>query len=185
MPSGAWTSERRPPPLWALVLACLSASLGCSPGAVAPAGADAATDLDACKPRASAPTEVIVGQGQTSYLPLMDLEAVQVERGPQGGNHIWVALRMKNLFRSGSRTVIAAMSPDKGVAVAPLDIIFTFDPGEGGYCELFGLRYQLDARGVDVQPLLGKELDLTATVTDRAGDSGQGFRRVTLSPTIL
>jgi hypothetical protein len=140
---------------------------------------------DLCKPALGLPPEVSVGQGQNEYLPLIDLQTVQVERGPQGGHHIWIALRMKNLLRSGSRTVITGVSPETSIEIAPFEVIFTFDPGEGGSCLLYGLRYQLDARGVDYQPLLGKELDLTVTVTDRAGDSGQGSRRVTLSSTVL
>jgi len=132
---------------------------------------------------AGAPPEVIVGQGQSDFLPLADLETVQVERGPQGGYHIWIAVRMKNLLRSGSRTVLTAVSPAVGTTISPFEVLFTYDPDEGGYCKLYGLRFQLDANGVDYLPLLGKELDVTATVTDRAADSGQGSRRVTLSTT--
>jgi hypothetical protein len=126
-----------------------------------------------------------VGQGQNDYLPLADLETVQVEQGPQGGHHIWIALRMKNLLRSGSRTVLSAVSPSSGAEVMPFEVIFTFETGDGGYCLLFGLRLQLDAGGVDYVPLLGQELDVTATVTDRSGDTGQGQRRVTLSSSVL
>ncbi|HEY3594306.1 MAG TPA: hypothetical protein VGL13_10540 [Polyangiaceae bacterium] len=142
--------------------------------------------LDAvCKTMAGAAPDVAVGQGQIGYEPLDDLQEVQVQEGPQGGHHIWIGVRMKNLLQSGSRTTISGVSPSTGIAIAPFEVIFTFDPGEGGYCELFGLRFQLDARGVDYVPLLGKELDVTAAVTDTSGDTGQGSRRVTLSAGVL
>jgi hypothetical protein len=151
-----------------------------------PADANGDAELDSvCKLTAGAVAEVVIGTGQSDYLPLVDLETVQVEAGPQGGHHIWIAIRMKNLLRSGSRTTLTAVAPDSGARIAPYEVIFTFDPDEGGYCKLFGLRFQLDAAGVDYLPLLGKELDVTAVVTDRAGDSAQGSRRVTLSDIVL
>ncbi len=168
-----------------------AAGLGCSPGPGDPPipfpadAADHATELDpVCKPVAGAVPDVALGQGQSDYLPLADLETVQVEKGPQGGYHIWMAVRMKNLLRSGSRTVLTAVSPELARTISPYEVLFTYDPDEGGYCKLSGLRFRLDTDGVDYQPLLGKELDVTAKVTDRAGDTGQDSRRVTLSTTI-
>jgi hypothetical protein len=133
-----------------------------------------------CKTVPGAPPEVEVGQGQSDYLPLTDLETVRVEPGPQGGHHIWIAIQMKHLLRAGSRTKLTAVAPSTGTNISPYEVIYTFEPAEGGYCKLFGLRFQLDADGVDYVPLLGRELDVTATVTDEAGDSGRGVRRVTL-----
>jgi hypothetical protein len=142
-------------------------------------------ELDAiCKTISGAPPDVVVGQGQSDYFPLADLETVRVEAGPQGGHHVWVAIRMKNLLRSGSRTTITGVAPSTGTKITPYEVIFTFDPAEGGYCKLFGLRFQLDLDGVDYVPLLGQELDVTATVVDHSGDTGQGTRRVTLSPAV-
>jgi hypothetical protein len=171
--------------------ALLAAPIACSPAPSSPISppADANDEPVAvdgvCKLSAGAAPEVVVGRGQSDYLPLADLETVQVEAGPQGGHHIWMAIRMKNLLRSGSRTTLKATAPDSGVRVAPYEVIFTFDPDEGGYCKLYGLRFQLDAGGVDYLPLLGKELDVTGVVIDREGDSAEGFRRVILSDIVL
>ena len=123
---------------------------------------------------------VTIGWGQGDYLPLTDLQTLDVEAGPQGGHHIWLAIQMKNLLGSGSRTTLEAVSPSTGTAISPFDVIFTYKPSEGGYCKLYGLRYQLDLDGVDYVPLLGKELDVTATVVDSSGDSGRDSRRVML-----
>jgi len=166
------------------------AALSCSPSPGPPIlpppdAAEHAVELDAvCKTIAGLPPEVVVGQGQSDYLPLADLETVRVEAGPQGGHHVWVAIRMKNLLRSGSRTTLTGVAPGTGTKITPYEVIFTFDPAEGGYCKLFGLRFQLDLDGVDYVALLGQELDVTATVVDHAGDTGQGTSRVTLSPTV-
>src|SRR5262249_23575739 len=50
---------------------------------------------DPCKPAGGGMPVVIVGQGQADYLPMMDGDTAQVEQGPQGGHHIWVAIRAK------------------------------------------------------------------------------------------
>jgi hypothetical protein len=165
----------------------LGAAAGCSPPPGPPPqpppddAPERIVGLDGvCKTVAGATPEVTVGQGQSDYLTLLDLDTVRVEAGPQGGHHIWIAIMMKNLLRAGSRTRLTAVAPSTGTMISPYEVIYTFDPAEGGYCKLFGLRFQLDAGGVDYVPLLGHELDVTATVTDEAGDTGQGMRRVTL-----
>ena len=137
-----------------------------------------------CKTSPAEPPIVILGQGQSDYLKLADREEVQVEEGPQGGHHVWFAVLVKNLLRSGSRTRLTGTVPDTGTTITPFEVIYTFDPAEGGYCKLFGLRFQLDLDGVDYVPLLGHELDVTATVTDRSGDVGQASGRVMLASTL-
>ena len=68
--------------------------------------------------------------------------------------------------------------------LSPFTVIFTFDPDEGGYCKLYGLRFQLDGT-VPVDQVLGKTVRVTAEVDDKDGDVGIGERWVTLSSTIL
>jgi hypothetical protein len=143
----------------------------------------AKTGTDICKPGDGAPV-VIVGRGQSDYLSVNDYDVAQVEAGPQGGHHIWVALRMKNLRQSGSITTLTGEVPDLGLSISPFTVIFTFDPDEGGYCKLYGLRFQLDG-STDIQSLLGHKLKVTAKVNDKDGDVGTGERWVTLSNDIL
>lgn len=134
---------------------------------------------DVCK-TGSAPV-LTVGEGQADYLPLTDLEVVQVEAGPQGGYHVWLAARMKGLHQSGSITTLTGSIPELGYEVAPSSVIFTFDPDEGGYCKIYGLRFRLDDEQHPVSALLGKELDVSIQVTDRDGDSATGSMRLRLS----
>jgi hypothetical protein len=179
------------PSMGAIRHAPIALAIACGPkGSSLPidttdAGFDPTRTDPVCKPAAGAQPEVVLGQGQNDFLSLADLQTVQVEAGPQGGHHIWMAVRMKNLLRSGSRTTLTAVAPESGTRIEPFDVLFTFDPDAGGYCKLFGLRFQLDLGGVDYVPLLGKELDVQVTIVDRAGDSGEDARRVTLSPIVL
>jgi hypothetical protein len=135
---------------------------------------------DPCKPAGGGAPVVIVGQGQGDYLPTMDGVTAQVEAGPQGGHHIWVAARMKHLAQSGSITSVTGHFPDLGIDVGPFDVIFTFDTDEGGYCKLYGLRFQLD-QVHPIEELLGQKLDVKVKITDPKGAVGEGARRVTLS----
>ena len=138
---------------------------------------------DPCKPAGSTPV-VIVGEGQGDYLPEMDGDTAQVEAGPQGGHHIWVALRAKGLSQSGSITSISGHFPDLDLDVGPFNVIFTMDPDEGGFCKLYGLRFQLD-QNTDIATLLGHPLDVTVTVTDPQMSVGVGKRSVVLSTSFM
>jgi hypothetical protein len=145
-----------------------------------------ATDApDICKPANAGPPVVYVGTGQTDYLPLTDGQTVQAELGPQGGHHIWIATRMHNLRQAGSTTTITAVQPGTSLTVPPTSFVFTFDPDEGGFCKLFGLRFQLDANGNDYKPLLGKPLDVTVTIKDKSGTTGSATAHINLAPTVL
>ncbi|WP_437809720.1 hypothetical protein [Sorangium sp. So ce1078] len=144
--------------------------------------ADAEPDI--CKPSGGGEPVVVVGEGQADYFSLEDLDEVQVEAGPQGGYHIFVAIRLKNLRQSGSITVVSGLVPELGYAIEPLKVIFTLDQDEGGFCKLAGLRFRLDGERT-IDELLGKVVDVEVTVTDTDGDTGTGRRKVTLSQTIL
>lgn len=149
-----------------------------------PSWSEVSTDI--CKPAGGGDPIVIVGKGQSDYLPMEDLEVAQVEAGPQGGHHIWVAIRMKNLRQSASITSVTGFVPDLSLELSPFNVIFTFDPDEGGYCKLYGLRYQLDADGNAIEGLLGHTMKVTVTVTEsKEGGVGVGERMVKLSDSIL
>jgi hypothetical protein len=140
---------------------------------------------DICKPRPGASPAVQIGTGQTGYLPLATGQTLQAEAGPQGGHHIWIAVRMKNMKQAGSTTKISAVQPESGVAIPPSSFAFTFDPDEGGYCKLYGLRYQLDNGGIDYVQFLGKPLDVTTTVVDSNGQTASSTARIQVAPTLV
>ncbi len=139
---------------------------------------------DACKGTGQAP-QVDVGSGQADYLPTKDGDVAQVEAGPQGGYHIWIALRMRGLNQSGSVTTVTGSIASLGYDVAPFAVVFTFEPSEGGACELFGLRFRVDSPDHPVESLLGQDLRVDVSITDTDGTVGKGSRIVRLSDDIL
>jgi hypothetical protein len=146
---------------------------------------------DICRPARRGPPEVILGNGQTDYAPLADGATLQLEKGPQGGHHIWVAARMKNLRQSGSVTTITSRLVDEPGAkpVPSAAFVFTFDPDEGAYCKIKGLRYQVDAGAVDLRAeyrrFLGKRLEVTVEIADSTGAKASSTRTVQLKDKIL
>jgi hypothetical protein len=140
---------------------------------------------DICKPANAGAPVVQVGTGQSDYLPLSNGDTVQAEQGPQGGHHVWVAVRQQNLKQAGSTTTITSVQPSTGLAGPRTAVVFTFDPDQGGFCKLAGLRYQLDADGTDYHQFLGAPLDITVVITDAAGARGTGVAHVNVAPTIL
>lgn len=139
---------------------------------------------DACKPSGQPPL-VEVGTGQADYLPTMDGDVAQVEAGPQGGYHIWLAIRVRGVRQSSSVTTVTGTIPSLGYEVPPYAVVFTFEPSEGGACELFGLRFRFDDPNHPVASLLGQELHVDVTVKDVDGTVGSGSRIVRLSDDIL
>lgn len=139
---------------------------------------------DICKPTGSGPPVLTVGEGQADYLPTMDGNEAQVESGPQGGHHIWIAIRMKGLLQSGSITTVTGHFPELNQDIGPFQVIFTFDQDEGGYCKLYGLRFQLD-QTMPVDQVLGKTLEIQVKVTDKEGAIGIGKRTVVLSKQLI
>jgi len=140
---------------------------------------------DRCKSRTDIPPALQIGTGQTYYLPLAKDQTLQAEAGPQGGHHIWIATRMKNMKQAGSTTKIEGIQPDTGATIPPTTLAFTYAPDEGGYCKLYGIRYQLDNEGIDYKQFLGKPLDIKVTVTDPSGSTKSATTRVQVAPTVI
>ncbi|MGH7439073.1 MAG: hypothetical protein ACRENE_25575 [Polyangiaceae bacterium] len=140
---------------------------------------------DRCKPRGGGPPDLQVGTGQSSYLPVTPGQVLQAEAGPQGGHHVWIAARMKNLKQRGSLTRISGLQPGTNVSIPPTTLAFTYGPDERGYCKLAGIRYQLDNEGIDYKQFLGKPLDVTVTVTDASGTTATSTAHIQVAPTLL
>jgi hypothetical protein len=140
---------------------------------------------DICKPLDAGPAVVQVGTGQTDYLPLTQGQTVQMEAGPQGGHHIWIATRQENLKQAGTTTTITSTQPGTGVVGPRMSFVFNFDQDQGGFCKLYGLRYQVDVDGADYHQFLGKPLDVTVTLKDSTGAIGVGVAHINIDPVLL
>ena len=140
---------------------------------------------DRCRPRGGGKPDLQVGTGQSYYVPLAKGQVLKAEAGPQGGHHIWIATRMKNLKQVGSTTKIVGVQPETGATIPPTTLAFAYSPDEGGYCKLYGIRYQLDNEGIDYKQFLGKPLDVVVTVTDSAGSTASATAHVQIAPTLV
>ena len=140
---------------------------------------------DRCKPRGGGAPDLQIGTGQSYYLPLTKGQVLQAEAGAQGGHHIWIATRMKNMKQAGTTTKIVGVQPGTGATIPPTTLAFTYAPDEGGYCKLYGIRYQLDNEGIDYKQFLGKPLDVVVTVVDPAGTRATATTRVQIAPTLV
>jgi len=145
----------------------------------------AANPPDVCKPANPGPPVLQVGIGQTDYVPVTPSQTVQMEKGPQGGHHVWIAVRQRNLKQSGSTTTITSVVPTTGLVGPKTSFALSFDQDEGNFCKLYGLRYQLDVDGTDYHQFLGKPLDVTVTIKDASGASGTGVAHLNIDPTLL
>jgi hypothetical protein len=85
----------------------------------------------------------------------------------------------------GSTTTITSVQPTTGLKGPETAFVFTFNPDQGGFCKLSGLRYQLDIDGTDYHMFLGQPLDVTVAITDASGATGTGTAHVNIAPTIL
>jgi hypothetical protein len=137
---------------------------------------------DMCRPEDGGSPTIQLGTGQRGFSSLSRGQVLQAEPGPQGGHHIWIAVRMLNMSQTGSTTKISAVQPDTGVAIPPSTFAFPFDPDEGRYCQLYGLRYQLDNEGIDYTQFLGKPLDVTANVVDATGALATSSAHIRVAP---
>ncbi len=135
-----------------------------------PYGARWATHTpDLCKPPDGGAPALEVGTGEAAFSAVTRGQVLRAEPGPQGGHHIWVAVRSENVAQRGATTTISAVQPGTGTAIPASVFQFPFDPAGAGSCQLYGLRYQLDNGGIDYTQFLGKPLDVTVSVMDASG----------------
>src|SRR6185369_7787392 len=81
---------------------------------------------DACKPDGAGAPEIAIGQGQDAFAPIEDGGPILLEKGPQGGLHVWLAIRMRNLHQDGSITRVSAIDPDQGTAYDDIAVRFGY-----------------------------------------------------------
>jgi hypothetical protein len=124
---------------------------------------------DACKSSLDQPTNVFVGQGQTFYSDLTDNQVLTWEKGPQGGHHVWIALRMTGVRQTQTITTVDMDDIDLSptVNLNHSRVVYDFNRDEGGYCTLSGLRMQLDLAGdPPLASIIGHHIRVTATLQD-------------------
>jgi len=137
---------------------------------------------DICNPADAGPPVLELGTGETAFTPITDGQTLKLVTGPQGGHHLWISLRIKNLQQVGSTTTITAVEPTTNLAAPTTKFAMAFSPDTAGFCKLNGLRYQLDAAG-SLAPFLGKPLDLTVLVSPPTGPSASAQAHIVVDAT--
>jgi hypothetical protein len=136
---------------------------------------------DACKtPSSGAPT-LVIGQGQSAFVPLGEGEVVPIEPGPQGGHHTWLALRVAGLRQMGSRLTLGGRYPDLAYELPAFMVTLTLRRAAEDHCEIYGVRFQVD-RGIAVDAIRGKALDIELALEDPDGDVATAVKRVVIAP---
>jgi hypothetical protein len=138
---------------------------------------------DNCKHAPTQPAQVQVGQGMLAYYALATDDEVHWERGPQGGHHIWLAVRVIGLRQSGTLTEVTVVdqSVTPPLTLQQHRVVFDFKREDGGYCVLYGMRVQLDQdSAVDVSLLDGHRARVTVSVQDPEGAGAVGTVDITL-----
>lgn len=133
---------------------------------------------DACRAAGAGLPSVVLGGGEHGYEPLDDGQLMKLEKGPQGGHHLWFSLRTNNVKRRGTKISLQAVQPETSLTVPPTAFVLDLDPVVDGSCEVHGLRYQLDNGAADYRAFWGKRLDVTAEVRDAWGRSATITRAV-------
>jgi len=145
---------------------------------------DAPFTPDACKSSLGEPTNVTVGQGQTFYTDLTDNEVLTWEKGPQGGHHVWIALRMIGVRQAGTITTVDLDDLDvtPNVRLNDSRVVYDLSRDEGGYCTLSGLRMQLDLAGdPPLSSIIGHHIRVTATLLDPDGAIATGTKVIVVT----
>ena len=165
--------------------ACTSLPLPPPPDAGMPPEDAGVFVRDACKASLSDTAQLTVGQGQLSWQELQDNQPVYFERGPQGGNHIWVSLRMRGLRQSGTIVTLRVddvESPTSPHTLTQRRVVFDLRRDEGGWCTLAGLRMQLDEDpSVVLNALVNHHLAIYAAAEDPEDARAAGSRLVVLA----
>lgn len=136
---------------------------------------------DACKTPSSGAPAVVIGQGQSAFAALEHGEVVPIEAGPQGGHHVWLALRVTGLRQMGSRLTVEGYFPELEFELLPFSVQVTLHKAGEDRCEIDGVRFQVD-RGLPVEAVRGQPLDIEVALEDPNGDVATAAQRVVISP---
>jgi hypothetical protein len=136
---------------------------------------------DACKTPSSGEPAIVVGQGESAFAHLEDSEVVPIEAGPQGGHHVWLALRVTGLRQMGSRLTLGGYFPELAYELPPFILHLTLRRAGEDHCEIYGVRLQVD-RGVPVETIRGQALDIDIHLEDPNGDVATAMKPVVIAP---
>ena len=136
---------------------------------------------DACKTPSSGAPAVVIGHGEDAFAALDESEVVSIEAGPQGGHHVWLALRVNGLRQMGSHLTVRGHFPELAHDLPPFTSGVTLRRAGDDRCEIYGVRFQVD-QGLSVEAVRGRTLDIEVALEDPNGDVATAMKRVAIAP---
>jgi hypothetical protein len=137
---------------------------------------------DRCRSNAAALATVDIGEGSVSYKPLAEGATLTLERGLQGGHHIWLAAKGRGFAEKGTLVSITGRNPSSGVSASAAAFTLSLTPAQDGSCDVAALRYQVDAGGINPDAFRGAPFDVTVEMRDRFGNLAKTTKRVQIAP---
>jgi hypothetical protein len=134
--------------------------------------------VDPCRASAGAEADVEIGAGAAGYTKLVGGANLALEAGPQGGHHLWIGAKGRNFAQQGTLVAITGRNPDTGVVASPASFVFSLNPESDGRCSVTGLRYQVDAGGLNYSAFLGGPFELKVEMRDRFGTIASATTRL-------
>jgi hypothetical protein len=164
---------------WSLQIAATFAAAagafaGCDAPETLPRDDGAVIDANPLLPDAAQLT-VELGTGATEFTPVTDGEMVDLVLGPQGGYHIWTAVRVHDPAIDRALVNVTATFEDDGqFAGAPIGILVPLDLSPEGTRCYAGLTSFIDSPAA----ASGRRVVLSLTVMTNTGGSGRDERVV-------
>lgn len=129
--------------------------------------------LCSCVP-VTGPAEITLGTGYDTFAPLADGDRVVINRGPQGGHHIWAAARASRGLDPVQIQLVLHMEKD-GVEINDGPVWVTADLlPRGELNELVGFRAYVPVP----EDIVQNELVLRLVAIDREGRTAEDQRLV-------
>jgi len=141
-------------------------------------GCAVAPSVDA-GPGDAGPISLTLGTGAHDFTPIAEGDTLQLARGCQGLQHVWIALRATGIAPRGVHVQLSLSRVSDGAAVsAVFDTAITFSPDpSGAFDGLTGLMLVVPTPDVG----LGMPLILRGDIADREGRTTAAMLDVTLA----
>lgn len=119
---------------------------------------------------------LLLGEGERDFRAIVDGDTLQIARGCQGSQHVWMTLRSEDMDPRGmvvELSLVRASDESPVSGAFRLRLSFTED-ASGDFAQLTGLTLQVPEPDV----VLGEDLLLRGRIEDRAGVEASSERRV-------
>jgi hypothetical protein len=142
----------------------------------------AAEFADACKSMPAGEATLELGQGRDAFAPIAPASPLPLVLGDQGGYHLWLAVRARELHQVGTVVTLRLAAKDGSLALGEASWASALLATEEG-CERAGLRFELPSEfwppaGAALE---GVVLQLEGTAVDERGDAAFAATDLTVS----